>query len=103
MIATDSLCKSSNDLGNTQPSSDFVKIVEALKRQASLGWDLSNTLESLSNSVKRIDEIPEANKDVKEKEPSCLVEYLWAEIWQIERNNRQFEKCINHLRMVIGS
>lgn len=90
----------SNDVEVDRP--DFGRILETLQKEAGNGFELTNTLTNLSNGIKNMETLPETN-DVKEKSPNCLVEYLWAEIWKIQRSNRQLERVVAHLQKTIGS
>lgn len=81
---------------------DFGRILETLEKEAINGFELTNMLTNLSNGIKNMETLPETN-DVKEKSPNCLVEYLWAEIWKIQRSNRQLERVVAHLQKTIGS
>lgn len=90
--------KSSNDVEMT----DFARILEALKTVSVNEFDLVNSLTNLANSVKDM-VVTESNElEVKEKSPSCLVDYLWDEIWNIKRSNAQLEKVVLHLQRTIG-
>jgi len=81
---------------------DFSRILASLQKESSLGLELANRLTNISHSVKNMD-MPIDDGSLKEKDPSCLVDFLWSEIWKIQRNSKQIEKCVNHLQKTIGT
>lgn len=81
---------------------DFGRIMDALQKEAAFSSELSNRLASITNGIKTMSNPDELN-DVKEKEPCCLVDYLWVEIWRLQKSHRLFERTIAHLQKTIGS
>ena len=80
---------------NEDARPDFGRIMDALKSESSLSVELSNRLASVVHGIKNMQELNEPN-DIKEKEPSCLVDYLWVEIWRLQRSNKLFERALSH-------
>jgi hypothetical protein len=89
-----------NDV-DTRP--DFGRILETLQKEASFSTELSEAAFRVANGLKSIEMLVEKNPELKQKEPNCLVDYLWETIWKIQRANSQMEKTITHLQRVIGS
>lgn len=86
---------------DTRP--DFGRILETLQKEAAFSTELSEAAYRLANGLKNIDSLVEPRNEVKQKEPNCLVDYLWETIWKIQKANSQMEKTITHLQRVIGS
>lgn len=82
---------------------DFARILDSLQKQASVSTELSDRFFHVSNGLKRIELKESDNKVPVEKDPECLIEYLWSAIWKIERANYQLEKIASHLQRTIGS
>jgi len=80
---------------------DFGKILDSLHEEFSLNAELVTSLTFLSNGVKNMEELTEKEL-IRDKEPSCLVEYFWTEIFRIRTLNRQLGKVVIHLQKVIG-
>lgn len=98
--------KTPNDEPLQEP--DFLKLLNSLRKQSILLTDMTNHASTLSNGLKEMD-LLRHSKDFKEqpnlpeKEPSSVVDHLWAEIWKIEKANQKLAEVVNHLQRVIGS
>lgn len=82
---------------------DFGRILESLQKEASFSTELSDAAYRVANGLKNIEILVEQRNEVKQKEPTCLVDCLWETICEIQRANSQMEKTITHLQRVIGS
>lgn len=77
-------------------SSDFKRVLEALKQEGNIGDGLATDITKLANGIKKVDS-SDSTPAVVEKNPTCLVEDIWSSIWRIQENNINIRKMLNHL------
>lgn len=80
---------------------DFAQILDHFQRESIYSQENAEMLKKLANSVKPMEERP-INKEVANKSPNCLVDYLWSEINNLKMSNQETNEAIRHLQKVIG-
>ena len=79
----------------------FGRILDALKEQRCISMENSMALKKLASCLEPLDATP-VREDGLSKEPSSLLEYLWAEIRLIQASNEETIHVVRHLSKIIG-
>ena len=51
--------------------------------------------------IKRIDEPPIEQDEVKENQPNCVMDELNCSLWKINDFNERLESCLHHLNLIV--
>ena len=79
---------------------EFIRIIDSLRSEAVKRNELINILIGVTNTIKPIPPLPcEENKN---KPSECVVDYFWAEILHMQSSNEQLERCVFHLKSIVG-
>ncbi len=94
----------SYDAGINVPSQlpDMRSILESLQKEAQFQNELVSKSYNIANTVKNFQPLLSDREMVKEKEPTCLVEFLWDVVGRFQKQNREIDQSLQHLASVIG-
>ena len=99
----DNLSKS-YDAGINVPSQlpDMRIILESLQKEAQFQNELVSKSYNIANTVKKFQPLISDREMDKQKEPDCLVEFLWEVVGRFQKQNREIDQSLQHLASVIG-
>lgn len=81
-------------------SPDFRKILECLQNESAYSQQNTESLRALAISIRPMEERT-IDKEIENKTPNCLVDYLWQEIHRLQISNEESNKVIRYLQKII--
>lgn len=81
---------------------DMRSILESLQKEAQFQNELVNKSYNIANAVKNFSPLLSDREMDKQKEPTCLVEFLWDVVGRFQKQNREIDQSLQHLASVIG-
>jgi hypothetical protein len=82
---------------------DFQVLLESLQKETERNREVVNRVGYLSGQLKRIERKDEPTNPSETKEPSCIIDHLWQQIWMLREQNEELQVISDHLQGLVGA